>query len=165
MIINPSQLKTILQNAGTYIATLSEEYNMYHYTALNTGMRQNEIFTLNERIIDITQDTVKIRTEKTNNIRTVYKNEIDEMLLNRCAIGIQPFMRITYFTLNLALKKAGLRNIKVNGAKPETTHLYRHNYCKQLYIKYNSIEIVADTVRISNAVASKYINSIIEQAD
>lgn len=155
----------MLEDAGTYIETLSDEYKMYHFTALKTGMRQNEIFTLNERIIDITQDTVKIRTEKTNNIRTVYKNEIDEMLLARCALGIQPFMRITYFTLNLALKKAGLRNITVNGAKPETTHLYRHNYCKQLFIKYNSIEIVADTVRISKAVAAKYIHSIIEQTE
>lgn len=165
MIIDPAQLKELLVNAGTYIATLNDEYNMYHFTALKTGMRQNEIFTLNERIIEITQDTVKIRTEKTNSIRTVYKNEIDQMLLDRCCIGVQPFMRITYFTLNLQLKKAGLRNITVNGAKPETTHLYRHNYCKQLFVKYNSIEIVADTVRISKAVAAKYINSIIEQAD
>lgn len=155
----------MLLTAGAYMENVNDEYKWFHYTALNTGMRQNEIFTLNERIIEITTDTVKIRTEKTNNIRTVYKSEISSELLERCYLGIQPFLRITYFTLNLILKKGGLRNITVNGNKPETSHLYRHNYCKQLYIKYPSVEIVADTVRISKAVAYKYINSIIEQAE
>lgn len=161
--MTPAELKALLEQAGTYLSTVNEEYAAYHYTALRTGLRANEIFTLNTRIIDISDDTVKIRTEKTNNIRTVYKHEVHPLLLERCALNIEPFIRTTYFTLNLILKKAGLRNITVNGTKPETSHLYRHNYCKQLYIKYQSIEIVADTVRISKAVAAKYINSIIEQ--
>lgn len=165
MIINKEKLSSILNRAGEYIKKIDEEYYMYHYTAINTGMRQNEIFTLNKRIVEVDEKEIKIITEKTGKIRKIEIEKVHKIILERYKRNVSPFQKITYNTLNYALKKGGIKNITVNGTKPETTHLYRHNYCKQLHEKNKNIKEVAEILNISEQTAKNYIMSIIEQKE
>lgn len=124
MKIIDEKLNSLLEEAGEFIKTIDEEYYMYHFTAMKTGMRKNEIFTLNERIIEINNKNIKIITEKTKKTRTIQKEKIHPIILERCKRNIKPFQKITYHTLNSALKKGGIKNIIVNGKakKRKQTH-------------------------------------------
>lgn len=164
MRITDNELNELLLQVGENIKPLHIEYDMYHSTALNTGLRVFEILDMEKYIIAIDRQDLLIRTEKTNNIRTIEIEAIHPNIITRYNLGLPSFMRITYNQLNLQLKKSGLAGIRVNGKKATTSHLYRHNYAKQLYAKYQSIEIVAEELKITAPIALKYIQSKIEKA-
>lgn len=165
MNITPKELDELLIRVNKTISRVHIELEAFAETAYKTGLRVNEILNIDRHIIDIDEERILIRTEKTNNIRTINANNVSRLIKERINIGVAPFMRITYSQLNLQLKKAGLYDITVNGNKRTTAHLYRHNYAKKQYEKYKSIAVVAEDLRITEAIAQKYINSKIVKGE
>lgn len=157
-----TQLTIMLQSAVVNVNRISPLYKEASEVLYLTGMRQIELFELSERTTAITTQTITITTAKTGTIRTLRKEWLPTSWVMRIEAGKPVIQLFTYLMLNRALRQSGLNGVKINGTKPETTHLFRHRIAKQMYINTGSVTAVAEFLSITNAVALRYINSIIE---
>lgn len=165
MIVTVEELNEACLDIVNKAALHNYETEAFFTTALYTGARAREILNMTENITNLTETNVTFKVEKSTEERTVIREAINSLLIERYIRQVPSFMLNTYLSLNYFVRAIGYKNWKVNGEKNETTHLFRHNLAKQMYTNgYTPIEI-AEHFAVNLTTANTYINSIIEKPD
>jgi len=162
MILNQFDIDSILLQ----ILDDVKKYDIYSFILFDslykTGLRINELIEYS-RITQIDTNTVLVNTQKFSNPRAINSSLLNETYFEAFKSNtLKLFIRsYSYYNSSFITRCRYYKDIKIGG-KPVTTHLFRHNYIKKLWINgfdCNQISgIIGERV---NKNTQGYIDSII----
>lgn len=162
MILNVFDVDSLLLQ----ILEDSEKHDIYSFmlfeSLYNTGLRINELIEYS-RLNRIDSNTILVTTEKFSNPRPINDNLLNPIYLNAFNTNtLNKFIR-SYSFYNSAFTNRLLyyKNIKIGG-KQATTHLFRHNFIKKMYLNgFSCTQISAIIGERVEKNTQGYIDSVI----
>jgi site-specific recombinase XerD len=144
----------------------TEKHDIYSFmlfqSLYNTGLRINELIEYS-RLTQIDDNTILVSTEKFSNPRTINISLLNNIYSQAFTTNsLHKFIRsYSYYNSAFTNRLLYFKNIKI-GEKQATTHLFRHNYIKKLYLNgfnCNQISAIIGERVVKNTQG--YIDSII----
>lgn len=163
MILTPFDIDSILLQ----IMEDSEKHDIYSFmlfqSLYNTGLRVNELIEYS-RLQLIDTNTLLVTTQKFSNPRTLNVNLFNTTYLQAFQSNtLHNFIRsYSYYNSQFITRLKYYKNLRISG-KQVTTHLFRHNYIKKMYLNgfdCNQISAIIGERVLKNTQG--YIDSVIE---
>jgi site-specific recombinase XerD len=160
MILNPFQIDEILLQ----ILEDTEKHDLYSFmlfeSLYNTGLRVNELIEYS-RLLRIDSNTILVTTQKFSNPRPINTNLLNSTYLEAFNNNnLSRFVRsFSYYNDSFSNRLLNFKSLHIKD-KPVTTHLFRHNYIKKLYLSgLDTAQISAIIGERNNKNTQGYIDS------
>jgi site-specific recombinase XerD len=162
MILNSFDIDSLLLQ----VLADTEKHDIYSFmlfqSLYNTGLRINELIEFS-RLSRIDSNTILVSTEKFSNPRTINTSLLNNTYLEAFnANTLHKFIRsYSYYNSSFINRLLYHKNIRI-GDKQATTHLFRHNYIKKMYLNgFNCNQISAIIGERVEKNTQGYIDSVI----
>lgn len=135
------------------------QYSVHVNLMFRYGLRIGETF-LSDGLLKGQNSELIVTMPKTGFTRIIEADEFTERLNIDNLLALNSLQYINVVNLSRILKQVSPYRNLFTGTKPINSHIFRHNYAKQLFQEYNDIDVVHYRLSEQEVKSTEnYINS------